>query len=46
MELPKINEDLRNFFLPKKYVAPEPEAAPEVSLDKYTAHEWQIQRGP
>lgn len=32
MELPKINEDLRNFFLPRKYVAPEPEVVPEVSL--------------
>ena len=31
MELPKVNEDLRNFFLPRKYVAPEPEVVPEVS---------------
>ena len=32
VELPKINEDLRNFFLPRKHVAPEPEFEPEVSL--------------
>ena len=30
VELPKVNEDLRNFFLPRKQVVPEPEAATEV----------------
>ena len=29
VELPSVNEDLRNFFLPRKQVAPEPEPAPE-----------------
>ncbi len=32
VELPKVNEDLRNFFLPRKHVAPEPEVEPEVRL--------------
>lgn len=32
MELPKVNEELKNFFLPRKYVAPEPEVVPEVRL--------------
>lgn len=30
MDLPKVNEELRNFFLPKKQVQPEPEPDVEV----------------
>ena len=30
MDLPKVNEELRNFFLPRKQVQPEPEPAVEV----------------
>ena len=35
LELPTLNEELRNFFMPRKAVAPEPEpAAEEVSAGK------------
>jgi hypothetical protein len=32
MDLPKVNEELRNFFLPKRQVQPEPEPAVQVSF--------------